>query len=169
MPNRSKFQLMSGALLLCGLAAGSAQAAGPAPIAAEPMPAVRGLPATLPQDWIMVHDVNGGSITDGRVVFVDIGARPEVRAQVGASYLANFQLVPARHELYIAETFYSRVNRGERSDVISIYDTTTLQNIGEIALPGGKRAVVIPDPGGFQLINDGKWGLVFNFTPGASV
>lgn len=141
----------------------------PRPLPVEPLPATRSMPAELPRDWALVHDVSAGSITDGRVVFVDMGEKPEVRAQIGASYLANYQFVPARHELYVAETFYTRVNRGDRSDVITVYDTRSMNPVGEIALPGAKRAIVVPDSGAFQLLNDNKWGLVYNFTPAAGV
>lgn len=168
MPCKPTARLLTMALLLT--LAGSGHAfAGPRPLPAEPIPAVRELPAELPRDWMLVHDVNSGGITDGRVVLVDLGVRPEVRAQVGASFLANFQLAPARHELYVAETFHARGNRGTRTDVISIYDTVTMANTGEIVLPGAKRGIFVPDAGGFQLANDGQWGLVFNFTPAASV
>lgn len=168
MLNRLSVVLTTAALTL-GVAGGATAQRLPSPIAAETIPAVRTLPDQLPPSWIMIHDVNAGAIPVGRILFVDTGEKAEVRAQVGAGYLANYQFVPARRRLYVAETFYSRVNRGERSDVVSIYDTTTMNPVGEIALPTGKRAIVIPDNNGFQLVNDDQWGLVFNFTPAASV
>lgn len=166
MPCRPTFRLLTAAALLT---LGNSVCAAPRPLPTEPIPASRALPPELPRDWVLVHDVNSAGISEGRIVFVDIGAGSEVRAQVGASFLANYQFVPARHELYVAETFYSRGQRGVRSDVITIYDTRTMIPTAEIALPTGKRGLFVPDAGSFQLINEAKWGLVFNFTPAASV
>lgn len=151
------------------LAPGGSASAAPRPLAPEPIPAIRQLPAELPRDWVLVHDVNSAGISEGRVVFVDIGAGAEVRAQVGASFLANYQFAPVRHELYVAETFYSRGQRGTRSDVITVYDTRTMTPAAEIAMPASKRGLFVPDAGSFQLTNGDQWGLVFNFTPAASV
>lgn len=167
MSIRLSFLLTAASLSL--VAERAAAQSPPPPIPAETIPAVRALPERLPPSWMMIHDVNAGALTVGRLLLVDTGEKAEVRAQIGASYLANYQLVPKRRRLYVAETFYSRVNRGERSDVVSIYDTTTMAPVGEIPLPTGKRAIVIPDNNGFQLINNDQWGLVFNFTPAASV
>lgn len=166
MTNRPLIRMVAGTMLL---AAPVAALGATPPLPTEPMPAVRTLPPELPRDWVMVHDINAGAISEGRVVFVDIGSKPEVRAQVGVGFLANYQFVPQRHELYVAETFYSRTTRGTRSDVISVYDTQTMTPKAEIALPDGKRGIFVPDADAFQLVNDDKWGLVFNFTPGASV
>lgn len=168
MSNRTKLGLLCGALILAACGENVALA-GPRQLPPEQIPAVRELPSVIPQDWAMVHDVSAGAISEGRIVFVDMGDKAEVRAQVGAGFLANYQFVPARRALYVAETFYSRSTRGTRSDVITVYDTKTMKPIDEIALPGGKRGIFVPDAGAFQLINEDKWGLVFNFTPGASV
>lgn len=160
-------RFVAAATMLAGPDVG-ALSATPPPLAVEPIPAVRQLPSEFPRDWVMVHDVNAGGVNDGKIVFVDLQV-PEVRAQVGAAFLANFRYAPARRELYVAETFYSRGHRGTRTDVISIYDTTNMTQTGEIALPPGKRGIFVPDEGAFKLFNDDKWGLVFNFTPAASV
>lgn len=162
------YRLLTEALLLAALGGGGIATASPRPLAPEPIPAVRQLPSTLPRDWVMIHDVNAGGVSDGRIVVIDLKV-PEVRAQIGAAFLANFRYAPARRELYVAETFYSRGHRGSRTDVVSIYDTQTMAHIGEIALPPGKRGIFVPHADAFQLIHDDKWGLVFNFTPAASV
>lgn len=158
------------ALCLVLAACGSRMAhAAPAPLPAEAIPALRALPPQFPPSWVLVHDVNSNSITDGRIVLVDTGPAAEVRGQVPASYLANFQFSAARHEIYVAETYYSRVSRGERTDMITVWDSRTLDPKAEIALPGGKRAIFVPMRHGFQLLDNESLALVFNFTPAASV
>jgi methylamine dehydrogenase heavy chain len=61
------------------------------------------------------------------------------------------------------------MTRGERTDVITIWDKATLKPKGEIVLPGGKRGQFVTLRNSFQLTNGEKWALLFNFTPASSV
>lgn len=71
-------------------------------------------------------------------------------------------------ELYLASTFYSRATRGERTDVVTIFDGATLQPVHEIVIPA-KRA----DPGSgcatSTLSDDGRFLAVANMTPATSL
>jgi hypothetical protein len=40
-----------------------------------------------------------------------------------------------RKEIYVAESYYSRGVRGDRSDVVTVYDGRTLQPVHEIPIP----------------------------------
>ena len=64
-------------------------------------------------------------------------------------------VAPAKGEIYTAETFYSRLTRGERTDAITVWDMATLQDKGEILLPGGKRQQSVTYPHLFQFTNGG--------------
>ena len=142
----------------------------PKPLAEEPIPAVETLPAAYPASWMLVHDMNFTSLVDGRVVVVDTaGETHNLKGVMPAGQFATFTAATTRPEIYVAETFYSRLTRGTRTDVITIYDRGTLVAKDEIVLPGGKRGLFVSTKNSFKLTNDEKWALVFNFTPASSV
>jgi methylamine dehydrogenase heavy chain len=119
---------------------------------------------------VLVHDFNFNAILDGRLAVVDTQAPGlPLKGTVRAAQFANVLFAPAKREIYTAETFYSRLTRGERTDAITIWDTATLQPKGEILLPGGKRQLSVTYTGTFQFTNGDKWALVSNFTPAQSI
>lgn len=142
----------------------------PPPLPEETIPAVGKLPADYPASWVLALDIHFTALPDGRVAIVDT-ANPvqPLKALVRAAQFASVQYSRERREIYTAETFYSRLTRGERTDAITIWDTATLAPKGEIILPGGKRQQAVPYLGQFQLTNNGAWALVTNFTPAQSV
>lgn len=136
----------------------------------DKVPTVLKLDTNYPDSLIFAHDANFGASIAGRVVLVDVAA--ESRNYLGAldaAQFASFVESKQRSELYVAETFYSRGTRGDRTDVITIYDKENLARLGEIVLPGGKRGLVVAHRNSLQLIANDKFLLVFNFTPAASV
>lgn len=152
------------------LASAASAADFPKPLPEEPVPSVVELPARYPDSWIFVHDLHFNSLPDGRAAIVDVAAEhSHLRGQVPVAQFGNIVPSTTRGEIYVGETFYSRLTRGERTDVITIWDTKTLAPKGEIVLPGGKRGLFVTLRNGLQLTNDEKWALVFNFTPGSSV
>ncbi|WP_086619849.1 amine dehydrogenase large subunit [Erythrobacter tepidarius] len=142
----------------------------PPPLPAEELMQVETLPADYPKSWALVHDFHFNAIVDGRIAIIDT-ANPQgsLKGFVRAAQFANMLYAPEKREIYTSETFYSRLTRGERTDVITIWDTATLLPKGEIVLPGGKRQQSVTYTGTFQLTNGGKWALVANFTPAQSV
>jgi len=78
-------------------------------------------------------------------------------------------LVPdKRPEVYVTDTVWSRGTRGTRTDFITVYDTHTLNPIGEIVLPA-KRALITAMEGLITFTDDQRMALIFNFTPASSV
>jgi methylamine dehydrogenase heavy chain len=75
---------------------------------------------------------------------------------------------PDHREIYLAETYYSRGVRGERTDVVTVYDATTLKPLAEIGIPP-HRAEWYPGNGANALSDDGRFMAVFNLTPATSV
>jgi methylamine dehydrogenase heavy chain len=140
------------------------------PLAEEPIPSVRTLPEKYPASWIIVHDFNFHAVVDGRGVVVDTNSPAEpLKGWVQVAQFGNILHASTAPELYSAETYYSRLSRGERTDVITIWDKATLKPKGEIVLPGGKRQHSVTYKNSFQFTNGEKWALVSNFTPAQSV
>lgn len=155
---------------LASAAAPATKAPFPKALPEEPIPASTALPKEWPLDWVLIHDFHFASIVDGRAVVVDTASpsRP-MRGMVRAAQFANTLVSRTRSEVLTAETFYSRLTRGERTDVVTIWDMATLQPKGEIVLPGGKRQQSVTYPHLFQFTNGEKWALLANFTPAQTV
>jgi methylamine dehydrogenase heavy chain len=75
---------------------------------------------------------------------------------------------PDGKEIYLAETYFSRGVRGERTDVLSVYDGRTLAPVAEVPLPP-KRAESYPGNASNALSDDGRLAAVFNLTPATSL
>ena len=73
----------------------------------------------------------------------------------------------SRAEVYATESFYSRNHRGEREDVLTVYDVTTLSPVAEIDIPD-KTLEMIGDFN-IQLMGNGRYLAVYNFSPAQSV
>ncbi|MDB5577058.1 MAG: hypothetical protein JWR80_2234 [Bradyrhizobium sp.] len=127
------------------------------------------LPSPIPAGWVFVHDLNPGSILDGRVVLIDPDdARRPLKGQVRSAQFGSFRPALAAGRLYTSETFYSRLTRGERTDVLTIWDARTLEPTGEVVLPP-RRGQILTQPGSLALTDKGRIALVWNFTPASSV
>ena len=148
----------------------AAPKAFPKPLAEEPIPNVVTLPEKYPASWIMVHDFNFMALADGRGAVVDV-ADPvnPLKGMVSIAQFGNVLLPKTKPEIYTAETYYTRLSRGERTDVITIWDKANLKPKGEIILPGGKRHQQVTYKNSFQFTNGEKWALISNFTPAQSV
>ncbi len=141
-----------------------------AELPAEPTPAINTLPADYPDSFVFVVDANFFGIEAGKVVIADVGAEAmHHRGAVSAAQFGYFAAAKSRNELYTVETFYSRGSRGARTDVLTIWDKTSLDPVAEVLLPGGKRAQTLTERGAFQLSHDDRFAYVFNFTPASSV
>ncbi len=128
------------------------------------------LPAQYPSSYMFAHNMNFYSIIDGNINIIDVAADTfEFKGMINAAQMASFAQSKNRQELYVAETYYARGTHGERTDVISIYDNSTLILKDEIVLPGRKRGLSVIQKGSFQLIDNEKYAVVSNFTPASSV
>ena len=165
-------RLIGTSLKLVGLCFSTALAAGSvyAELPAEQIPNVMPLSADYPQSMVYVHDANFNALIAGRVVLVDIAADTHnYKGALDAAQFASFTESTTRDELYVAETFYSRGTRGQRTDVLSIYDKENLTRLGEVVLPGSKRGQVVSNRYTVQLVDEDRYLFLFNFTPAASV
>lgn len=126
------------------------------------------LPSDPSPHRVYVHDVNFDSMIDGRSYVVD-GDTGEMLGMLSTGYGgAGLVVGPENRALYSIETYYSRGSRGDRTDVVTIYDPSTLAPVAEVEIPP-KRAMTMPMTGGNRLTDDGRFLLVFNLTPATSV
>ncbi|MCB1692042.1 MAG: hypothetical protein KDI19_04705 [Pseudomonadales bacterium] len=70
-------------------------------------------------------------------------------------------------EFYSADSFYSRGVRGERDDVLTIWDAKTLSPKGEVPIP--KKTATLWFRNYISLLDDDRHVVVFNMTPAQSV
>lgn len=102
-------------------------------------------------------------------LFVVDGDRRAIVGMVDSGWLANLVLLPQdSSRFYLVETYFSRFARGERSDVVTVYDSRRLSPIREIPLPEG-RMLVAPKVYNAGVTPDGRYLLSFNMSPATSV
>lgn len=116
---------------------------------------------------LYVSDFAFQHVVDGRLYVID-GDTLKVRGTIGTGFSGEMALAPDRAELYVATTYYSRLSRGERADVVDIYDLATLAYKGEIVIPP-KNAQASPYRGLVRTSADGRLLFVQNATPASSV
>jgi methylamine dehydrogenase heavy chain len=73
-----------------------------------------------------------------------------------------------RGEFYLPETYYTRGSRGDRTDVVTIYDPSSLGVVGEVEIPP-KRAVNVLPSANAALSDDERFLAVFNMNPATSL
>lgn len=127
---------------------------------------VRRLPLPGPH-WLYISSPVTGTNSVTQMTVVD-GDRLEVMGQLSGGVMATFAISPDRKHLYMAETYYSRGTRGQRTDVVTIYGSQTLAVEGEILI-STKRQVSVPDSSSMAITPDGRFLLISNLTPASSV
>ncbi|GAB4173067.1 MAG: hypothetical protein OHK0026_00080 [Rhodocyclaceae bacterium] len=125
------------------------------------------VPAPGTAHRVYVTDVAISHIVDGRVHVVD-GDSLKYVGMIASGYAGQTTLSQDGREFYVATTYYSRLSRGERADVVDIYSTATLAHVGEIPIPA-KHAQALNYKGILRTTRDGRFLLVQNATPATSV
>lgn len=152
------------ALLGAGLP-GIASATLPAEVDATEVNVKLGPPS---KHWVWVNDFVFPHMADGMVHLVD-GDSGKYLGLLSTGYSYGHMLLPRDSKvIYSPETYFSRGTRGTRTDVITIYDGTTLNVVGEIAIPA-KRASNLGVPGDATLTDDDRFLLLYNFNPSQSI
>ncbi len=72
------------------------------------------------------------------------------------------------HEFYLPETHYSRGSRGERTDMVTFYETKTFKPVAEVIIPPKRAHNALPI-GNAALSDDGAFIAVFNMVPAQSI
>ncbi len=73
----------------------------------------------------------------------------------------------SRKEIYAAESYFSRLYRGDREDVLTVYDIATLAPIAEIDIPDKFLEVI--GESNIGLMDNDKYLVLYNFSPAQSV
>ena len=129
---------------------------------------VESLPERLHPHWVWVADFAGSAMPDGRAYLYD-GDTGRMLGMLNTGYSFNALNIPKHYrEVYSAETYYSRTTRGERTDLVSVYDPFKLSPVAEVEIPP-KRASTIPRLADSALTDDDRFLSVFNLTPAASL
>ncbi|HEV7735400.1 MAG TPA: amine dehydrogenase large subunit [Candidatus Binatia bacterium] len=138
-----------------------------APARAEPEPETVGAVVTLPESpaphWFWQSDtlLKRTALFDGDSGRM-LGTINSGSAGVGFVIFPVFS--PDHREIYIAESYYSRGVRGDRTDVVTVYDGRSLAPLAEIGIPP-RRAEYFPGNAASALSDDGRFMAVFNLTP----
>jgi methylamine dehydrogenase heavy chain len=149
------------------LAAATAQAGKdrPPPLPEEEIRVERAAPPD--GNRLYVTDFVFNHMADGRVHVVD-GKAARYLGVVMAGYGALTTVSADGKSIYVATTYYPRLYRGQRSDVVEIHDAETLELKAEIDIPAKKaqaasyRSMLVPS-------TDGRFLYVQNATPATSV
>ena len=122
-------------------------------------------PATPYRVYLTDFAIN--HVVDGRLYVID-GDALKLEGMVATGFAGLPTLSPDRSELYVATTYYPRLSRGERTDVVDIYDAATLAWKTEIVIPP-KHAQALPYRGVIRPSADGRLLFVQNATPASSI
>jgi methylamine dehydrogenase heavy chain len=112
-------------------------------------------------------DIAINHIQDGKVHIVD-GDTLRYLGVVGSGFAGQSVLSADRKELMIVTGYYSRGQRGERTDIVEVWDADTLEFKYEIPI-SAKRAMALNYEGLLRLSANGRWLLSQNSTPATSV
>lgn len=116
-------------------------------------------PATPHRVWLV-------ELYSGQLQILD-GDTGDLLGSVYSASLSNFASSPRQSKIYVAESVWSRGNRGARQNMITVYDGRTLDLKAEIPLAG--RVYMAPLTHNFVLSVDGALGYVYDMQPASSV
>src|SRR5579859_7439888 len=158
-------QLLTATLVLA-LQAQAGIAAAPLP--ADPAGTVATLPTPAAPHWVWVNDFVFPHMTDGQARLID-GDTGRFLGMLSTGFgFTRVVLAKDGKTVFSPETYFSRGTRGTRTDVVTMYDPTRLAPVGEIVIPA-KRASNMPMMADSELTDDGRFLLIYNFTPAQSV
>ena len=127
--------------------------------------------ATLPEPtshWVWLSDLTFIAMESGKAYLIDGDSGQMLGMLSTGTFYASALQDSAYTAIYSPEVYMSRGTRGERTDVIAIYDPRTLEAIDEIIIPP-KRFSGVPVVGHSAISSDDKFIAVYNFTPAQSV
>ncbi|MYH69068.1 MAG: hypothetical protein F4147_02790, partial [Gammaproteobacteria bacterium] len=132
---------------------------------------VETLPVPYPNDWGIVHDIAFDHMSVGRFMVLDINGgdiKDYFKGSFNGGAIAAFAQALNKPEMYVLEHYYDRGTRGNRTDLLTIYDRATLAPVHEIILddPKLKRAEILVSKFVISLIDNERFLLFYSFTPG---
>jgi methylamine dehydrogenase heavy chain len=112
--------------------------------------------------WIFVN--RGGGADGTRIFDGDTG---KMKGMVNMYGQDSFAFDPLGKNFYVAQTIWSKLDRGTRQDMLLAYDVRTLKLVAEVAIPG--RMLIGNRTHNLVITSDGKKALVYNMQPSSSV
>jgi methylamine dehydrogenase heavy chain len=112
--------------------------------------------------WIFINRGNG---QDGARIFD--GDTGKMKGLVNEYGQDSFAFDPLGKNFYVAQTLWTKVDRGQRQDMLLGYDVHTLKLVTEVPIPG--RMLIGNRTHNLVISNDGKRALVYNMQPSSSV
>jgi len=125
------------------------------------IPSVSTLAPVQPH-WIFVN--RGGGADGTRIFDADTG---KMKGMVNMYGQDSFAFDPLGKNFYVAQTIWSKLDRGTRQDNLLAYDATTLKLVTEVAIPG--RMLIGNHTNNLVITGDGKKALIYNMQPSSSV
>jgi len=141
------------------------------PLPIEEMGRVEVLPENYPESWVFVDEVSFFNMHSGKVILLDVAEKTKnhrIKGLVDKSLIGNFLQAKTRPELYVMETFHERGSRGPRTDVLAIYDKTTLSITKELFWKDSTRLTALPERYSMTMSADERFLFVANMNPGTS-
>jgi len=112
--------------------------------------------------WVFVNRGNG---QDGTRIFD--GDSGKMRGMVNMYGQDSFAFDPLGRNFYVAQTIWSKLDRGTRQDNLLAYDVRTLKLVAEVPIPG--RMLIGNRTHNLVITSDGKRALIYNMQPSSSV
>lgn len=132
-----------------------------------PVDTVGNVPAITAKHRIYVADIAINHIADGKLHVVD-GQTGNYLGVIGTGFSGQFILSNNKREIIVVTGYYSRGQRGDRVDLVEVWDADSLSFKYEIPI-SNKRAMSLNYEGLLRLSADGRWLFVQNATPATSV
>ncbi|HEX2138884.1 MAG TPA: amine dehydrogenase large subunit [Woeseiaceae bacterium] len=118
--------------------------------------------------WFWANDVAFFNMADGRTYLYDADSAKMLGMLSTGIFFAKIEMPDDYSMIFSPESYYSRHTRGERTDVVSFYDTDTLELLGETIIPP-RRHSGVPNIGFSSLTDNDRFLAVYNFSPAQSV
>lgn len=116
---------------------------------------------------VYIPDIAINHISDGKLHVVD-GETGAYQGVIGTGFTGQVKLSHDGKEIYVSTGYHSRGQRGERADIVEVWDADSLSFKHEIAI-SDKRAMALNYKYLLSLSADGRWLFVQNATPATSV
>ncbi len=107
------------------------------------------------------------SLSWGASIVIFDGDKGRIEGQVPSGHDSALALAPDNSRIYVSETMWTHGNRGTRLDLLSVYDSKTLNLLKEIELPG--RALVGHKMRNLDISGSGSRAYVYSMRPAASI
>ena len=112
--------------------------------------------------WVFVN--RGGGLDGTRIFDGDTG---RMKGMVNMYGQDSFSFDPMGKNFYVAQTIWTKLDRGTRQDALLVYDVHSLKLVSEIPVPG--RMLIGNRTHNLVITSDGKKALIYNMQPSSSV